>query len=83
MSPVEVVANAAGLVQLDWGAWLPHTGHWMYGQWESDIFDALNPSIDFLELCALLVTVVMWAPLLMDQIVLDCLDWTIPQLSML
>ena len=68
--PVEVIADAAGSVQLGWGAWLPHTSHWMYGQWESEVFDTLNLSIDFLELYALLVAVVMWAPFLMDQFVL-------------
>ena len=30
----------------------------------------LNPSINFLELCALLIAVVTWAPTLMDNVVL-------------
>ena len=55
---------------LGWGVWLPHTGHWMHAQWETDVFAAMKPSIDFLELYALLVTVVTWAPFLMDKVVL-------------
>ena len=68
--PLEVVTDAAGSAYLGWGAWLPHTGHWMYCQWELEVFDILNPSIDFLEFYALLVAVVMWAPILMDHVVL-------------
>ena len=67
---MEVVADAAGSVQLGWGAWLPHMGHWMNGQWEPEVFTALNPSIDFLEPYTLLVVVVMWAPFLMDKVIL-------------
>ena len=68
--PLEVVADAAGSAHLGWGTWLPHTGHWIYGQWETEVFDVLNLSLDFLELYALLVLVVMWAPILMDHVVL-------------
>ena len=68
--PVEIVADVAGSVQLGWGMWLLHTGHWMYGQGEPEVFAAMNPSIDFLELYTLLVAVVMWAPFLMDKVVL-------------
>ena len=42
--PLEVVADAAGSAQLGWGAWLPHSGHWMYDQWEMEVFDVLNLS---------------------------------------
>ena len=68
--PLEVVADVAGLAHLGWHAWLPHSGYWMYGQWETELFDVLNPFIDFLELYALLVAVVTWAPMLMDHVVL-------------
>ena len=68
--PLEMVADAAGSAHLDWGAWLPHTGHWMYSQWEVEVFDVLNQSIDFVELYALLVVVVILAPMLMDHVVL-------------
>ena len=33
-SATEVLADAAGNAKLGWGAWLPHLGLWMYGQWE-------------------------------------------------
>ena len=75
--PLKVVADAAGSAHLGWGAWLPHSGHWMYSQWKKEVFDVLNLSIDFLELYALLVVViVMWAPMLMDHVVLFRLDNT-------
>ena len=67
---LEVVADAAGSAHLGWGAWLPHTSHWIYSKWETEVFDVLNLSIDFLELYALLVAVVTWAPTLMDHVVL-------------
>ena len=37
--PLEVVADAAGSAHLSFGAWLPHTSHWMYSQWEAEVFD--------------------------------------------
>ena len=40
------------------------------------MFDVSNPSIDFLELYALLVVVVIWVPMLMDHVVLFWLDNT-------
>ena len=44
---VEVVADAVGSVQLGWGVWLPHTGHWMYDQWEPEVFAALNSMLSW------------------------------------
>ena len=67
---MEIVADVAGSVQLGWGAWLLNTGHWIYGQWELEVFAVMNPTIDFLELYALRIAVIMWAPFLMDKVVL-------------
>ena len=73
---VELFADAAGKAKLGWGAWLPHLGLWMYGQWDEEFFQKFNPSIDFLELYALLAGVVTWAPQLMDHAALFQLDNT-------
>ena len=73
---MELFADAAGNTKLGWGAWLPHLGLWMYGQWEEEFFQKFKPSIDFLELYALLAGVVTWAPQLMDHAILFQLDNT-------
>ena len=65
-STVELFADASGNSSLGWGAWLPHLGLWMYRAWEAEIFDKYQPSIDFLELYALLAGMVTWAPHLTD-----------------
>ena len=69
-SAVELFTDAAWNAKLDWGAWLPHLGLWMYGQWEEEFFQKFQPSIDFLELYALLAGIFMWAPHLMDRSIL-------------
>ena len=69
-SAIELFADAAGSVELGWGAWPPHLGLWMYGQWEEDFFKKFQTSIDFLELYALLAGIITWAPHLMDHAVL-------------
>ena len=45
-------------------------GAWMHAQWEVKFFEKFNPSIDFLELHALLARVVTWVPHLTNHTVL-------------
>ena len=59
------------------GAWLPHVGAWMHMQWEGKFFEKFSPSIDFLELYALLTGVVNWVPHLSNCTVLFCSDNTL------
>ena len=73
---VELFADASGNVNLGWGAWLPHVGAWMHAQWEVDFFNRFNPSINFLELYALLARVVTWVLHLTNHTVLFCSDNT-------
>ena len=70
LQAVELFADAAGNQNLGWGAWLPHKGYWMYGAWEQQFFEQFNPSIDFLELYAVLAAVITWAPTLVDKAVI-------------
>ena len=65
-SAIELFTDAAGNAKLGLGTWLPHLGLWMYGQWEEEFFQQFNPSVDFLELYALLAGITTWAPHLMD-----------------
>ena len=67
---MKLFADASGNANIDWGAWLPHTGAWMYGQWEINFLEQFKPSIDFLELYALLARVVTWVPHDTNHIVL-------------
>ena len=73
---VELFPGAAGNAKLGWGTWLPHLGLWMYRWWEEEFFQKFQPSIDFLELNALLAGIVMWAPYLMDRAILFWSDNT-------
>ena len=67
---VELYANTSGNPSLGWGAFLPSKGLWMFQQWEQEWFHQFNPSIDFLELYALLAGVVTWVPHLSDKTVI-------------
>ena len=69
-------ADASGNSLLGWGAWLPHLGLWIYGAWEEQFLETYQPSIDFLEIYALLAGVVTWMPHLTDIAVLFWLDNT-------
>ena len=75
-SAVELFADTAGNAKFGGGAWLPHLGLWMYGQWEEEFFHKFQPSIDFLELYGLLAGIIMWDPHLMDHAILSWLDNT-------
>ena len=58
---VELYADASGNPSLGWGgAFLPTEGLWMFQQWDKEWFQQFNPSIDSLELYALLAGVVTW-----------------------
>ena len=67
---VELYADTTGKASLGWGAFLPKQRLWMFQQWEDQWFQEFNPSINFLELYALLARVVTWAPHLMDKMVI-------------
>ena len=56
-----------GNPSLGWGAFLPSSGLWMYQQWKFQWFHQFNPSIDFLELYALLAGLVIWVPHFIDR----------------
>ena len=73
---IEVFTDAADNTKLGWGAWLPHLGFQMYGQWEEDFFQKFQLSIDFLELYAHLATIIIWAPHPTDCAILFQLDNT-------
>ena len=65
---VELFADAAGNVNLVWGAWLPHVSMWTHVHLEAKFFQKFNPSIDFLELYALLAGVVTWCHILLTAL---------------
>ena len=67
---VELYADVLGNPSLGWGAFLPTKGLWMFQQWDQEWFHQFNPSIDFLELYALLARVVIWVPHLSDKTVI-------------
>ena len=52
---------------LGWGTFFPAQGLWMYQKWDPVWFWEYNPSIDFLELYALLARVVTWVPHLSNK----------------
>ena len=74
---LELYADAVGNPSLGWGAFLPLHSLWMYQQWEFHWFHQFNPSIDFLELYALLAGVVTWALHFVDRTVIFWSDNTL------
>ena len=69
-SAVEVFADVAGKPLLGWGAFYPAEGFWMYQKWDPVWFQEYQPSIDFLELYALLAGVVTWVPHLSNKTII-------------
>ena len=67
---VELYTDAAGNPALGWGAYLPSQGLWMFQQWDKHWFNEFKPSIDFLELYALLAGLVMWASHFIDKTII-------------
>ena len=67
---VEVFTDVVGNPLLDWGTFFPAQGLWMYQKWDPVWFQEYNPSIDFLELYALLARVVMWVPHISNKTVI-------------
>ena len=50
-----VYSDASANPKLGWGVYVPIKGWWSYGQWNSHHMQMNNPSIDFLEMFAILV----------------------------
>ena len=69
-SAVELYADTSGNPALGWGTFFPAKGFWMFQQWDQDWFQQFSPSIDFLELYALLAGVVTWVPHLSYKMVI-------------
>ena len=57
---VHVFTDAATTPHLGWGAWWDTA--WMWDQWDAKFMHQQQPSIDFLELFAVLVAVYAWCP---------------------
>ena len=57
---VHVFTDAATTPHLGWGAWWDTA--WMWDQWDAKFMRQQQPSIDFLELFAVLVAVYAWSP---------------------
>ena len=70
MQKVDVFADVAGSALLGWGAFFPAQGLWLYQKWDQVWFQEYNPSIDFLELYALLAGVVTWVPHLSNKTII-------------
>ena len=66
---IEIFADVSGNPSLEWGAFFPSKGLWMYQQWDKGWFQQYCPSIAFLVLYALLARVVTWVPHLSDKTV--------------
>ena len=69
-STIEIYADASGNLSLGWGAFIPAKGLLMFQQWDKEWFQQFNPSIEFLELYALLAGVITWVPHLSDKTVI-------------
>ena len=67
---LELYADTSGNPQLGWGAYLPTQGLWMFQQWDTQWFQEFQPSIDFLELYALLAGLVTWAQHFIDKTII-------------
>ena len=52
------LTDASVNVNLGWGSFSSKTRQWSYGMWDRQFFSAFNPSINFLELFAVVVTIV-------------------------
>ena len=57
---VHVFTDAATTEVLGWGAWWDMA--WMWDKWDPHFMQQHQPSIDFLELFAILVAVYAWSP---------------------
>ena len=57
--------DASANPDLGWGAW--YDQEWMCQKWDKDFLDQNKPSIDFLELYAVVVVVYAWTPKLINK----------------
>ena len=64
-----VYSDASANPKLGWGVYVPIKGWWSYGQWNSHHMQMNNPSIDFLEMFAILVFLDMKGVDLHDMII--------------
>ena len=67
---IEILGDASGNTFLGWDMFFPSKGLWMYQQLDKGWFEQYCPSIDVLELYALLARVVTWVPHLSDKTVI-------------
>ena len=63
---VHIYTDATAAVRLGWGAWCGTA--WMWDQWDPQFMADNNPSIDFLELYAVIVAVWVWTPQVANKI---------------
>ena len=52
---MEVYTDASANPNLGWGIYVPSHGYWSYRRWDPQFFDQYHPSIDFLEMYAILI----------------------------
>ena len=55
---MEVFTDASAKSTLGWGIFMPSKNWWSYGQWQKDYIEVMQPSIDFLEMYAVLIFLV-------------------------
>ena len=60
MPMVMLYTDAAMTEDLGWGAWWDN--HWTWDQWDSEFIQWESPSIDYLELYAVVVAIWIWTP---------------------
>ena len=59
-SGTKVFSDASGNCNLGFGAYLPETQEWFYGRWPVRFFKIRKPSINLLELYAIVLAVDVW-----------------------
>ena len=52
---MSVFTDASANPKLGWGIYIPSHGYWSYGRWDQQFFKQYQPSIDFLEMYAILI----------------------------
>ena len=57
---VMIFTDASANPLLGWGAW--SSTSWMWDRWNPGFLNSFQPSIDFLELYAIVVAVFVWTP---------------------
>ena len=59
VATIEVFTDASAKSILGWGLYIPSKNWWSYGQWQKEYIEQTQPSIDFLEMYAILIFLVM------------------------